>query len=650
MNQSMKMDSVDLHQHDKGLSSQQNNARAEDINDSNHDMAANETNQNSSPPHAASTGTGDVSGFSLHPCTALKYLYSMVLVILSSAIVMTLIFQNQTKLAQEVHPIAAFVVLCICLVWFCAVEGGEGALVGLVPVPKSLYASTHPIADRCTTLAHAGNNLDRYLTGRQFIVYLLVFASNRCVTPVNRNDAAVWGLPDAFQQIFVQTSLAMVLVTVIVGQLHSQVNASNCMLDFINNRFVLLTIYVSLALEATGICHAVYLLQHCFTKLSAQKVDRIAKNSEDSNDVETGVAATTATTMGEGSPPFTRNLWQQVLFCGRVAFSVALLIFAFAVTLTALFHGQTNTRLTPVVSVILFFGLMLMLGLLEGTQIAVFAVSRMPEEELSHYPKSVLRCVDVLLRRNNGQNVARFMIGRQILSTLLAFVLARVTTVNINDGDDTVWGVPPRLQAFFDTGLLGAIIVTLVASIAWKLLGSSFPVLYLSNPLVYVLIQLCLALEASGVCSSAFPFAAWHRWWSGMQPDTVYIGKTPDLALDAIDDGSVTSDTAKSLNSTCEPSSLSSSGSSSCLDEHAADSLCSSSPEQADNVENSSPPQQHCSKVNNEEAPKEGRRSLSHQIQQRGEDWKLEIASENPCDLESEDGTSGKRFQSNEQI
>ena len=87
------------------------------------------------------------------------------------------------------------------------------------------------------------------------------------------------------------------------------------------------------------------------------------------------------------------------------------------------------------------------------------------------------------------------------------FIVARITSVDVetNDDDesDNIFGVSNGVQNFFNTGLLGAIITTIVGSLIWRIIASSFPVIFLSNPLVYLIIRLCLLLEASGVCSAS---------------------------------------------------------------------------------------------------------------------------------------------------
>jgi silicon transporter len=432
------------------------------------------------------------------PCTAFKYAYSTGLLIFSIVIVMALIFGEDTKLSQDVHPALAFCVICFALIWLAMVEGGQGALVGLAPVQKDLYVDSHPITHKCTTLAHKGDNLDRYLIGRQFLVVLIVFVTN--MSGAALKDAEVLGLPDVVQKIFLESGVAMILMTVIVGQLTSQVNAAHCMLDYINTYFMLFTLYVALAIEFSGMLHCVYLVQMLFAKLAGKPV------------------------ISQEAP---RTPIRKFFFWLRIVMSLVILGFSFAVTLTALFDGKTTMweGIPSAVSVILFFVLMSIVGMLEGMQVAFFAVVKLTKEEQAEHPVALKTCELIF----SGRNLPGFMIGRQICVTMCFFIIARVTTldVDVDAGDETVFGVSAGLQEFFNTGLLGAIITTIVASITWQLVASAFPVAFLSNPVVYLLLRACLILESSGICSAAWFFASIHKRIVGFQVDEVYIG-TPE--------------------------------------------------------------------------------------------------------------------------
>merc|ERR1712113_1320380 len=138
-----------------------------------------------------------------------------------------------------------------------------------------------------------------------------------------------------------------------------------------------------------------------------------------------------------------------------------------------------------------------------------------------------------LLFKGEGHNLPGFMIGRQLCVVSCFFIIARVTTMDVGEGEENVLDVPDSVQKFFDTGLMGAIITTIVASIAWQLVASAFPIAFLSNPITYFLLVLCLALEATGLCNGAWVLAAIHRDIAGFQRDEVYIGTAEERAARA---------------------------------------------------------------------------------------------------------------------
>jgi hypothetical protein len=439
---------------------------------------------------------GSVFNFGIE---SFKYLYSLGLLIFSVVIVVAAIFSEQTTATAadqdlKVSPILAFVVFWFLIVWLATMEGGQGALVGLQPVDPKLYANSHPRAHRITAVAHKGNNMERFIVGRQFMVVLVVFVINLMASAVPSAD--VLSLNGALTEIFLHSGLAVILTTITLGQLMAQVNSANCMLDFINNYFMLFSTHMSLAIETSGLLHAVYLVQIFFSWITGEPIE-------------------------SDEPP--RTLAENFFFWPRVLVSMTILAFAFAVTLAALFEGKTNMyeSVPETVSVVVFFVLMCFVGMMEGMQIAFFAVVNLPEEELKHHP---------IAYRNykltfSGQNLQAFLIGRQICVTICTFIIARITTVNVDTdaGEATIFGVSAGVQGFFNTGLLGAVITTVIASLCWRIVASSFPVAFLSNPLIFVIIHLCLILEKSGVCSAAWILARYHKLLIDYQPDEVHL-------------------------------------------------------------------------------------------------------------------------------
>jgi hypothetical protein len=312
--------------------------------------------------------------------------------------------------------------------------------------------------------------------------------------------AQVLGLPDIVATIFVDSGVSLILLTVIVGQLTAQVNAAVCMLDFSNNYFLLFCVtYVSMA---SGLLHCVYLVQMAFAWMTGEPTP-------------------------SNEPPKTSV--QKLFFWARAIVWLGLLSFAFAVTLAALFDGKTTSLedLPGGAPVVIFFVLMILTGLMEGFQIALFAVVNLPEKEIAHHKIAKDTC-DLTFQ---GQNLQAFLIGRQICVTVCAFFVARITTIAVEIGaEENIFGVQNWVQAFFNTGILGALITTIVGSLAFRIIASSFPVPFLSNPMIYVILRVCLFIEASGVCSAAWLLGLINKQVVGFQEDEVYIGKPSERA------------------------------------------------------------------------------------------------------------------------
>ena len=444
-------------------------------------------------------GAIDAKSDSKNPCMLFKYFYATCLLIFSVIVVVWMIFERKTHLSHDVNPWGVIVIMFGALLWLCMVEGGQGALVGLPPVDRELYKDSHKITYKICSMAHKGDNLDRYLMGRQFLVIFIVFIVEMCGAPI-AGETLYW-LPAWASNLFLTSGLAMILFTVQLGKVPSQVTASHMMLDYINNYSALFTVYVALALEYSGILHSSYVMAMIVAKLSGKPIE-------------------------SNEPP--RNTAQNIFFWLRCAMSLALLGFALAVTLEALFQGQTTMweGVPNWASVILFFFFMSIVGFLEAMQIAFFAVTKMTKDEQGDHYFAKKTCH--LLFKGKGRNLPSFMIGRQLCVTLCFFIIARVTTLNVETGTgENIFGVSDPIQNFFNTGLMGAFVTTILGSIAWQLVASAFPIAILSNPLTYILLWFCLLLEWTGIVAGAWVVAAINKKVRGFKRDEEYVG-TPE--------------------------------------------------------------------------------------------------------------------------
>jgi silicon transporter len=437
----------------------------------------------------------------MNPISLFKSVYSVGLLIFSIICIMALIAKRMTGLSSDTHPAVAYIAIWIAILWLTMVEGGQASLVGLAPVNPELYKDSHPIAYKCTKLAHKGDNLDRYLLGRQFMVVLVVFTVNISGGP---KDADLWGFPGWMMNIFFDYGLAMILFTCMVGQLNTQVNASLCMLDYINSYFALFTLWVAMFIEFSGLLHSAYVVQLLVAKLAGSQIE-------------------------SNEPP--RSVGANIFFWVRCLFSVAVLGFSFAVTLEALFNDKTTMwdGVPAWLAVIVFFILMSVVGMLEGMQIAFFAVAKIPASERGDSVWALKTCT--LLYSGEGNNLPGFMVGRQLCVVSCMLFIARVTSVDVAaDGSENIFGASNGFQELFNTGLLGAFITTIVASISWQLVASAFPMAFLNNPITYILLRWCLLLEATGICAGAWVIAAVHKSIAGFQRDEVYIGTAESRA------------------------------------------------------------------------------------------------------------------------
>ena len=201
--------------------------------------------------------------------------------------------------------------------------------------------------------------------------------------------------------------------------------------------------------------------------------------------------------------------------------SSAILSFALAVTLQALVKEQSGMweGVPASASIVIFFVLLCVVGLMEGMQIAAFALINMSDEELQTHKVAYSNCKLIF----SGQNLQSFLIGRQIFAASLMFIVARIATIAIPAGEENIFGLSNGFQSFFDTGLLGAVVLTIIGSLVWRIIASSYPLAFMSNPAIYVIIRVCLLLEAIGICSSSWVLARFHKSLVGYQPDEVYL-------------------------------------------------------------------------------------------------------------------------------
>jgi len=259
----------------------------------------------------------------------------------------------------------------------------------------------------------------------------------------------------------------------------------------------------------SGLFHATYLVQILYSKLN----DNIASPDKHNKEVI-----------------------QKISFWLRVAFSLAVFTFAFTLVLVALFTGKTTMwkGISSYISAILFFLLMTFAGIMEGMQIAILAVAKLPNEALAKH-SDVKKVYDLIFR---SENLQAFLIGRQILVTTCMFLVARITGIDaasVREGDN-IFGAPDAVQErLFNSNIFAAIVTTIASSLVWRVAASASPTAFLSNPIITVIIRCCLIIEASGLCSAASLLAWVQSRFCKFKLDEEYIGDSEGVGEPGLD-------------------------------------------------------------------------------------------------------------------
>lgn len=428
-----------------------------------------------------------------------KILYSLALTTFCVVCLMAAEATNQTTSFEDGVPAAAAIVITwVLFIWLGMIEGGQGCLVGLQPVDKEKYRESHPITYRCCVLAHKGDNMERFIVGRQFLVVLIIFVVNMMGSAIKGATIFGWASTTGVIEVFLSNSLALILSTIVLGQLTAQVNAAVCMLDFINVWFMYFNTHLSLAIEWTGLLHSVYLVQWIIAVIKGEKFESKEEN-----------------------PTGLKTAW----FWIRCFYSLGFLGFCLAITLELILKGWTQMwdGVSPAVSIVIFFLLLVIVGILEGQQIAAFAVLKVPESEYKDNYKIAYTNCRLMFK---GKNLAKFLIGRQILVATLMFVVARIASPNPDKmAGATVFNTSGGFQKFVDTGLLGAVVLTIIGSLIWRLLAAAKPLVFMSNPVITVLIYICLFLNEIGICAASWGIAWVLKLIFRYKEDWEYIGR-----------------------------------------------------------------------------------------------------------------------------
>ena len=100
----------------------------------------------------------------------------------------------------------------------------------------------------------------------------------------------------------------------------------------------------------------------------------------------------------------------------------------------------------------------------------------------------------------DGQNVQRFLVGRQFFVVFVVFLIAQLTTFRNLD-----LGLPEWLHvSIIDTGLAGALFTLCFGQLVPQLVASTHPMLMMGFYGAYEATRLCITLEWLGICQASW--------------------------------------------------------------------------------------------------------------------------------------------------
>lgn len=165
-----------------------------------------------------------------------------------------------------------------------------------------------------------------------------------------------------------------------------------------------------------------------------------------------------------------------------------------------------------------FLASLLLLGSLEGTQIAIVALTDTKVAAFKErYPQG---CRAIKLIQNKS-SVERYLAGRQFFVIFVVFVIAQVTSfpqIETLPFTRVAIGSLPEVVIFlgFKLGLFGALLVLWVAQLLPQFAANKNPLFFLNLPGMKGVIQLCLLLESVGPTKPA-------NWLSAAQRDELTV-------------------------------------------------------------------------------------------------------------------------------
>jgi hypothetical protein len=400
----------------------------------------------------------------------IKYAMSSALTVTYLVYIMWGIWTNQAVLPGP--PVLHFIIFCFCLTLVAYLEGLQVAILNCEHVDPERKKESHPRAYKLMTSVREGNNVERFLVGRQFFT---IFVMTLMAQVTSFPDISHLSIPSAVWFIFISTGLPGAMVVTTIGSLQPQLLAAKDPWNFMNLRGSYSTLMLCYALEWTGICtHFAWMLIAILRKtLFRSDLEPKAKAQE----------------MEAHHKAF--DLLKYV-----VSFCVLSMYFSYL--MFGMWSGESllgQSGLPGAVVFVCFACCILFLAMLEGLQVGILVRENKDPDE-NNFEETHPRAHALMKRATHEKNVRRFLIGRQFFVIFVVFLINQCTIFS----EISKMGVNNILWFFvIQLGLPTALCVLCFGQLPAQLLANQDPMLFMNRPGPRFTLEVCLFTELTGI-------------------------------------------------------------------------------------------------------------------------------------------------------
>ena len=210
----------------------------------------------------------------------------------------------------------------------------------------------------------------------------------------------------------------------------------------------------------------------------------------------------------------------------HIFFFMSSCIFIVSITITfyAILTDQTDfsnsyEKVPAWANFIIYLMTLFALGVVEGLLIALVELKRQhPDTYRDLYPRA--HVLGEIAAR--GDNVEKFLMGRQCIVTLLCFVSAKLSTVQLDEKEkNPLLPMHPILnEILLKTGLLACYLVTILSQLVPEILASKYPVQFLNCVIMKPSYYICVFIELTGVTHCCWLLVRFAEVVLRLKPET----------------------------------------------------------------------------------------------------------------------------------